>query len=71
MCFLVLESAKCADARRQTEKELGEALGGELDTATVLRAFLSRKELLTGTSLKGFDDFRDSISCSQGPIHKF
>jgi hypothetical protein len=37
-----LKSAKGADARRQTVKEVAESLGGALDTATVLREFPSR-----------------------------
>jgi hypothetical protein len=35
------ESAKGADARRHTREELQGALGGELDTAAVLRVFLN------------------------------
>jgi hypothetical protein len=37
VCF---RSAKGADARRQTPKELAKYLGGALDTAPVLREFL-------------------------------
>jgi len=40
LSILTRGSAKGADARRQTEKELREALGGEPETATVLREFL-------------------------------
>ncbi len=40
MCLL--ESAKGADGRRQTGKELHQSLGGEPDPATVLRVFPRR-----------------------------
>ena len=35
-------SAKGADARRQTTKELARSLGGALDTAPVLRVFVRK-----------------------------
>jgi hypothetical protein len=35
-----LKSAKGADARRQTAKQLAGSFGGALDTAAVLREFL-------------------------------
>jgi len=35
-------SAKGADARRQTKKELAGSLGGALDTAPVLRVLLRK-----------------------------
>jgi hypothetical protein len=43
------KSAKGADARRKTRKKLRKPLGGELDTATGLRAFVKRQRLAPGS----------------------
>jgi hypothetical protein len=58
----MLRSAKGADARRQTAKELVNPLGGALNAVTVLREFLN--------SAKGADGRRESekepLSSSRG-----
>jgi hypothetical protein len=52
-----LESAKGADARRQTVKELAEYLGGALDTVPVLREFLERAQIVKSLASVGIGAF--------------
>jgi hypothetical protein len=50
--LLTISSAKGADARRQTLKELARSLGGALDIAPVLRVFL--KDCTRDSSCRGY-----------------